>query len=180
MSIRPLRQFNPSKQARSGLASSLAIIALAVCAVATAVPAYAAPATVVQGRITFPTQEFDDPDVCATEGFVVHATLDEQLDFHIRLDGAGNFVDGFAHHDLSFVITANGKTLFENDHYNNTFAADGTSTGTGSIAHIQGQHGGIVLRDAGRIVFDADKNPTFIAGPHPQFLGQTFCSALMP
>jgi hypothetical protein len=43
-----------------------------------------------------------------------------------------------------------------------------------------GENGGIVLFDTGRIVFDADKNPTFIAGRHPQFLGSTFCAALAP
>jgi hypothetical protein len=145
-----------------------------------AVPAYAAPETVVHGSVTFPTQQFDDPDVCAADGFTVHVVEHETLLFNLRLDGSGQFAALFAHHDISFEISANGRTIYESDHYNNLFAPDGTSVAAGNETHILGENGEIVLLDAGRIVFDADGNPTFIAGRHPQFLGETFCAALMP
>jgi long-chain acyl-CoA synthetase len=40
--------------------------------------------------------------------------------------------------------------------------------------------GGIVLLDAGQLVFDADGNLVRAPGRHPQFFGATFCDALMP
>ena len=110
----------------------------------------------------------------------MHVVEQETLLFNVRFDGSGQFAALFAHHDISFEISANGRTIFESDHYNNTFAPDGTSVAAGNETHILGQNGGIVLLDAGRIVFDADGNPTFIAGRHPQFLGATFCAALAP
>ena len=55
----------------------------------------------------------------------------------------------FAHHDISFEISANGRTIYESDHYNNLFAPDGTSVAAGSETHILGENGEIVLLDAG-------------------------------
>jgi hypothetical protein len=145
-----------------------------------AVPASAAAAVTVDHGSVTSTQEFDDPDVCAAEGFTVHAVQHETIVFNFRFDASGQFLAGFAHHDLSFEISANGKTIYESDHYNNTFAPDGSSVATGNETHIRGENGKIILLDAGRIVFDAADNVTFIAGRHPQFLGATFCAALMP
>lgn len=143
-------------------------------------PASAAAVTVVHGSVTFPTQQFDDPDTCAAEGFILHVVEHERLLFDLRLDASGQFAALFAHHDISFEISANGRTTHESDHYNNKFAPDGTSVAAGNETHILGANGGIVLLDAGRIVFDPDGNVTFIAGRHPQFLGATFCAALTP
>jgi len=151
--------------------------AVAAAAISFAVPAQGAPPTVVHGAITFPLQEFDDPDTCASDGFIIHAVEHESLLFTFRFDGSGQFRSGFAHHDISFEISANGKTISESDHYNNFFYPDGTSVAAGNETHIIGERGKVVLLDAGRIVFDADR-PTFIAGRHAQFLGATFCSAL--
>ena len=154
----------------AAMASSVALFAA---------PASAAPATVVHGSVTS-TQQFDDPDVCAADGFTVHVVLHETLLFNIRFDANGQRVALFAHHDLAFEFSANGKTIYESDHYNNMFAPDGTSVAAGNETHVLGENGEIVLLDAGRIVFDAEGNPTFIAGRHPQFFGATFCAALMP
>jgi hypothetical protein len=100
--------------------------------------------------------------------------------FTFRFDSSGQFAGGFAHHDISFDLSANGQTIHESDHYNDLFAADGSSIAAGNETHILGEGGKIVLLDAGRIVFDANDNVTFLAGRHPQFLGGTFCSALTP
>ncbi len=109
----------------------------------------------------------------------MHAVENETLLFNIRFDGSGQRAAVFAHDDISFEISANGRTIYESDHYNNLFAPDGTSVAVGNETQILGENGEIVLLDAGRIVFDADGNPSFIAG-HPQFLGATFCAALSP
>ena len=159
------------------------VISSAVVATATmsfAVQAHAAPATTSHGSIVSPVQAFDDPEVCASNGFTVHAVEHETLLFNFRFDGDGQFAGGFAHHDISFELSANGKTIYEADHYNNFFAPDGTSVAAGNETHIIGAGGEIILLDAGRIVFDAAGDPTFLAGRHPQFLGATFCQALTP
>ena len=160
--------------------TALCTAAIAAATVPLAVPAQAAGAAPTHGSITFPVDQFDDPDTCASDGFSFHVVANETLLFNFLFDQDGQFVRGFAHHDLSFDFSANGKTIHESDHYNNTFAPDGTSTAAGNMTHVVGAHGEIILLDAGRIVFDQDKNPTFLAGQHPQLLGATFCSALMP
>jgi hypothetical protein len=134
---------------------------------------------VAHGSVTFPVQSFDDSDVCAADGFTVHVIERESLLFTLRLDERGQLVSLFAHHDIAFEMSANGRAIHESDHYNNRFSPDGTSVATGNETHILGENG-VVLLDAGRIVFDADVNPTFIAGRHPQFIGATFCTALRP
>ena len=153
--------------------------ALVAWAVLFPFPASAAPATIDHGSVTFPTQTFDDPDVCAADGFTVHVVEHEKLPFNLRLDAAGQFAALFAHHDIDFEISAHGRTIIEADHYNNKFSPDGTSVAAGNETHIIGDNR-LVLLDAGRVAFDAEGNPTFLAGRHPQFLGATFCSALMP
>jgi hypothetical protein len=164
-----------SHRPRNWVAAGAAVVAATLLSTG---PAHAAHTTIVRGTIVPPVQVFDDPDTCASEGFTVHAVAHERLIFTFRFDSAGNFLGGTAHHDLFFDISANGRTIHESDHYNNTFAPDGSSVVTGLETHILGEAGKIVLLDAGRIVFDANDNPTFLAGPHPQFLGATFCAAL--
>lgn len=67
----------------------------------------------------------------------------------------------------------------ERDTWTATFYADGTSRDVGLTVHIQGP-GGIVVRDAGQIVYNADGSLNFIRGPHEQFSGVSFCPALTP
>jgi hypothetical protein len=157
------------------------IVAMAGSVALLALPATAAPVATVHGTFNLPIQEFDDPDVCAAEGFTIHAVMDESGVFNYREDAGGELAGLMVHHDIAFAISANGRTVYEHDHYNNFFYPDGTSIAVGNETHVLGEHGEIVLLDAGRIVFDADGNPTFIAGPHPQFLGAAqFCVALLP
>jgi hypothetical protein len=173
---------NTSAQAHANwfLRTVASSAAVAAAALAFAGSAHAAPATTTHGAITFPPQVFDDPDVCASNGFTVHAVEYESLLFNFRFDGSGQFAGGFAHHDIAFDLSANGRTIHESDHYNNLFAPDGTSVAAGNETHILGDGGKIVLLDAGRIVFDADGNVIFLAGRHTQLLGATFCAALTP
>jgi hypothetical protein len=76
------------------------------------------------------------------------------------------------------IISANGHTIYESDRWQEYFYPDG-SRAVGLTVHIKGP-GGIVQLDAGQIVFNADGTVAYIRGPHPQFEGQTFCSALLP
>jgi hypothetical protein len=155
-----------------------------------AVPALPASAdarvTVQHENFTLPVQVFDDPDYCASYGLTFHVVEHETVVLTIWRDADGNTFKVFVHHNLSFDLSANGKTLHESDHYNNTFTLipnsnppQFTAVTLGNETHIRGDNG-IVLLDAGRIVEDATGNVTFITGPHPQFLGGTFCSALLP
>jgi len=59
--------------------------AVAAAAISFAVPAQGAPPTVVHGAITFPLQEFDDPDTCASDGFIIHAVEHESLAIHLQI-----------------------------------------------------------------------------------------------
>src|SRR4051812_19662662 len=91
---------------------------LAMLAV-TALPASAdARVTVQHENRTLPDQTFDDPDYCASFGFTFHVVQHETLLLTIWRDADGNAFKFFAHHDLSFDLSANGKTLHESDHYN--------------------------------------------------------------
>ena len=45
---------------------------------------------------------------------------------------------------------------------------------------LNGPAAGIVLLDAGQLVFDADDNLVHAPGRHPQFFGASFCDALVP
>jgi len=73
-------------------------------------------------------------------------------------------------------------TRVEQTAWERTFYADGTSRLTGSSVHIQGPGGGIILRDAGQIVFnDYDGSVNYSHGPHPQRIDDvSFCPFLAP
>jgi hypothetical protein len=94
-------------------------------------------------------------------------------------DAEGDFVKAIAHIDLDVTISANGKTLVERDTFTRTFYADDTMRDTGLTVHIQGP-GGLVMRDAGQIVYSdaAAETVAYVHGPHPQLFGASFCDAL--
>jgi hypothetical protein len=141
-----------------------------------AAPAAATPPQ--HGTFDF-TDQFTDAEYCAAFGFAFDVTQHEYGFFDIFFDSDGNFVKGIVHRNVDFVLTANGKTLVERDTITLIFTQDG-SREIGSWTHIQGDHAGIVLRDAGQLVFDAEDNFLYARGPHPQFFGETFCPALAP
>jgi hypothetical protein len=112
--------------------------------------------------------------------FPVHFSQVEQGDYRIFSDGDGNFVKTLVHIDYDATISANGKTLVERDTFTRTFYADDTMRDAGLTVHIQGP-GGIVMRDAGQIVYsDTDETVAYVHGPHPQLFGASFCEALTP
>ena len=125
------------------------------------------------------TDSFVDPDVCAAApwGFDVFATEHEYGFVEVYLDSAGDFVRATIHNNYDATISANGKTIFERDTWN-IFVAPGEQRDAGLTVHIQGPSG-IVVRDAGQIVWNPDGTVSYTRGPHEQLTGVSFCPALV-
>ena len=154
------------------LKGGLAVAGCAVAALVGAVPAQAA----VPDHGTFSsTEDYVDADVCAPEGFSVSVHQVETGDYRVFLDAAGDFVSAVVHTSYVADITAHGITIHESDRWQTFFYPD-TSRDAGLTVHIKGP-GGIVQQDAGQIGFNADGSVAYVHGPHPQALGETFCSA---
>ena len=146
----------------------------AILAVSLASPAVATPPE--HGTFIIPDEGTDPAGT--TCAFPVHFSQVERGDFRVFIDGAGNFVKAIVHIDYDATISANGKTLVERDTFTRTFYADDTMRDTGLTVHIQGP-GGIVMRDAGQIVYsDTNETVAYVHGPHPQLFGASFCDAL--
>jgi len=127
------------------------------------------------------TEVFVDPDVCAAApwGFDVNVQHEYGF-FDVFSDKNGNAVKVIAHVNYDATISANGKTILERDTWQTTFYPDGTSRQTGSTVHIKGP-GGIVVKDAGQVVFNADGSIAYVHGPHEQLVDNvSFCPALVP
>lgn len=87
------------------------------------------------------------------------------FDVRVDIDGTGRFaiydnpVRNIQHYEESGTITANGKTLIVNDHWNVTTTPptspaeeQGVFTQRGAAFHVQAPGSGIVLLDAGYLV----------------------------
>ena len=150
-----------------------------VAAVA-ALGALAPVSAVTPDSFTFDFRDsFTDTEVCAGEpwGFDVQATQ------HGYGTVRGFYQDGeivrvIVHLNLDFTITANGITLTERDQITTIFTPDGRRD-VGLSTHIQGPRG-VVLVDAGQLVFAPDGTFLYGRGRHPQFFGASFCDALVP
>jgi hypothetical protein len=157
------------------------ILAILVPALALALPGVAWATPPEHGTFDLGFNSFVDTEVCAAApwGFDVNATEHEYGRFTVFFDQDGNFVKAIVHLNYDATISANGITLVERDTWTATFYADGTSRDAGLTVHIQGP-GGIVVRDAGQIAFNADGSVSFVRGPHEQLSGVSFCPALTP
>jgi hypothetical protein len=127
------------------------------------------------------SEAFVDTEVCAAEpwGFDVNVTIDDYGFVTVYRDSEGNFLRGLNHKTVEVTLSANGITLFERDQINIFFDNDGVRE-VGLWAQLTLPHGGIVLLDAGQLVFDSDDNLEYARGRHPLFFGASFCDALMP
>ena len=125
------------------------------------------------------TDSFVDPDVCASApwGFDVFATEHEYGFIEVYLDSSGGFVRATIHNNYDATISANGKTILERDTWN-IFVAPGAQRDAGLTVHIQGPTG-MVVRDAGQIVWNPDGTVSYTRGPHEQLNGVSFCPALV-
>ena len=148
----------------------------AILAVCLASPAMATPPA--PGTLIF-SDEGTDP-AGTTCAFAVDFSQVERLDFRAFFDPDGNFVKNIVHIDYDATISANGKTSSSGTRSPRTFYADDTMRDAGLTVHIQGP-GGIVMRDAGQIVYsDFDETVAYVHGPHPQLVGASFCDDLAP
>ena len=93
-------------------------------------------------------------------------------------DAQGNFQNAIIDNNSVGTDSANGITLTETDHFVDFINSAGYDKEVGTPIHIQ--DGGIVIRDAGYILFNPDGSVAFIRGPHPQLEGDTaaVCAAL--
>ena len=93
-------------------------------------------------------------------------------------DAQGNFQSAIVETNSVGTDSANGITLRETDHFVDFFNSAGYDKEVGLPIHIQ--DGGVVIRDAGYILFNPDGSVAFIHGPHPQLEGDTaaLCAAL--
>src|SRR4051812_46518160 len=127
------------------------------------------------------TNSFTDTEVCAAPpwGFDVFVPIEHEYGFfEVFTDKDGNTVKILVHFNYDATLTANGKAIYERDTWTTFLYPDGQRT-AGLTVHIQGP-GGIVVRDAGQIVRDADGNLLYTRGPHEQLSGVSFCPPLAP
>jgi hypothetical protein len=99
----------------------------------------------------------------------------------VLYDAAGNPIRAQVHGNIEGTVTANGITLWEIEHGQTFYdLTDGSQTLVGLIFRVFLHDGGTVIADVGRLVFDAEGNVTFEAGPHPALHGDfaALCAAL--
>ncbi|MEP6639804.1 MAG: hypothetical protein ABJC39_10685 [Chloroflexota bacterium] len=155
------------------------IIIVAITAVATLLSVSGvAAASPERGSFDGGFNSFVDTEVCAAAPwqFDVNATEHEYGSFLVFFNADGSFDRAIVHLNYDATISANGNTIVERDTWTFFVNRDG-SRDVGLTVHIQGP-GGIVVRDAGQIVRDAEGNPLYLRGPHEQFSGVSFCPAL--
>ena len=154
------------------------LLSLCLAIAASIVPVAAAAASAPEmGSFDNGFESFVDTEVCAAPwGFDVNATEHEYGFFQVFRDADGNVTRVLVHLNYDAWISANGKTIVERDTW--TFiATQDSARDVGLTVQIKGVDGMVQL-DAGQVVFDAGGNVAYVRGPHPQALGETFCSAL--
>jgi hypothetical protein len=119
---------------------------------------------------------FTDTTTC---GFPIAVNVQDSFVGRMFFDAQGNIQSVTIEQNIVGTESANGITLPESDHFVEflNFSTGGAKE-VGLSFHIQG--GGVVVRDAGHILFNPDGSVAFIHGPHPILEGDTaaFCAAL--
>ena len=156
----------------------LSLVASLVLALSLAGGAAAASGAPIRGSFDSGYNSFVDTEVCAAApwGFDVNATEHEYGFYELWLDANGDFDRAIVHLNYDAWISANGNTIVERDTWT-LFVDERGTYDVGLTVHIQGP-GGIVVRDAGQIVRDADGNLLWTRGPHEQLFDVSFCPAL--
>lgn len=92
-------------------------------------------------------------------------------------DAQGNFQRAIIEENSVGTDSANGTTLRETDHFVDFFNSAGYDKEVGLPIHIQ--DGGVIIRDAGYLLFNPDGSVAVIHGAHPQLEGDTaaLCAA---
>ncbi len=130
----------------------------------------------VQFRFT-ETVSFTDDTSCS---FPIALNFQVDIVGRVFFDAQGNFQSAIVQQNVIGTDSANGKTLSETDHNVDFFNAAGYDKTVGLPIHVRLSGGGVVIRDAGYVLFDPDGSVAFIRGPHPQLEGNTaaLCAAL--
>jgi hypothetical protein len=158
----------------------IALIAVAAIAVAALPVGTYAAARADTG--SFPIEDhFVDPGASDACGFPVSVDLVGIARFQVRFDADGNPIDLALHISRTGTLSGNGVTLSEFDRINMFVdLRTGGQTEIGIEFRVSPVGGSPVAFDRGRLLFDADGNVTFVAGPHPALDGdfELLCDAL--
>jgi hypothetical protein len=151
--------------------------------------------------LVFVTAAVADAPLRGTFPIGLHATFPAGtfcgFDVTVDIDGTGSFAiydnppRNLQHYEQQGTITANGKTLLVNDHWNVTTTPpsspaeeQGVFTQRGAAFHIHARGGGMVLLDAGYMVTLFPSGTVVVA--HGQFPFEvdgdvsSVCAALTP
>jgi hypothetical protein len=124
---------------------------------------------------------FIDEGASAACGFPVLADISGVQTIQFLYDAAGNLIRLQIHGNDEGTFSANGITLRQIER-GQIFIdlIEGTDTEVGLILRVFLPDGGTVIADVGRLVFDAEGNLIFEAGPHPALHGDfaALCAAL--
>jgi hypothetical protein len=124
---------------------------------------------------------FIDEGASAACGFPVLVEVSGVQTIQVLYDAAGNPIRVQVHGNIEGTFSANGITLREIERGQTFYdLTSGTQTLVGLIFRVFLPGGGTVIADVGRLVFDAEGNVTFEAGPHPALHGDfaALCAAL--
>lgn len=145
--------------------------------------AFAGQASAITPAIgTFPISEtFVDDGVSEACGFPVTVTIAGDGRFQVFFDQSGNPIRVQVEVNDTGTFSANGLTVGQAAHTISIIdLVKGTETDIGIIIRVF--DGGTLYLDRGRLVFDANGNLVFEAGPHPSLHGDFpgLCAALTP
>jgi hypothetical protein len=151
-------------------------------AVALAVLAPTAALATPPDTIRIPHEDtFIDEGASAACGFDILFEVSGIQTIQVLYDAAGNPIRVQVHGNIEGTFSANGITLREIER-GQLFIdlVEGTETNVGLVFRVFLPDGGTVIADVGRLVFDAEGNVIFEAGPHPALHGDfaALCAAL--
>jgi hypothetical protein len=167
-----------------GFRSAILVAALAaMAAIALALGlAQSASATPTTGQFQFEYTYVDD-GASAACGFPVTFHQLDRGTYELFYDQQGNLTRVQVQTLTDGTVTANGITLLEHGRENNFYdVLTGTQMSASLEFRVWLPGFGVVIMDRGRLVFDADGNVVFDAGPHPALEGDfsALCAALTP
>ena len=119
------------------------------------------------------TSSFTDSGTC---GLPIAISLQSKFVGTALFDAQGNFQHLIVQENAVGTDSANGITLRESDHFMDFIDSAGSDKQVGLPIHIQDS--GVIIRDAGYLLFNPDGSVALIHGPHPQLKGDTaaFCA----
>jgi hypothetical protein len=133
---------------------------------------------------TFPIDEtFIDDGASAACGFPVTSTITGSGRFIVFFDRNGNPIRTLVEESDRGTFSANGLSVNQSSHDVSTVnLKTGTETDMGVVIRVFLPNGRTLYSDRGVLVFDANGNALFEAGPHPSFHGDFpgLCAALTP